>query len=57
MINYFFGQKIEQSQAFTNDGKRTPVTLIKAGVNYVVSIKKQNQDSSQMISLAFGPSE
>lgn len=56
MINYFFGQKIRQSQFFTTEGKRIPVTLIEAGSNFMVSTKKQNEDGSQTVNIAFGRS-
>ncbi len=52
MINGLLGIKKEQSQAFTQDGKRIPVTVIEAGPCWVSKIT--NGGSYRNIELAFG---
>lgn len=42
MFKAILGEKLEQSQRFTADGERLPVTLISAGPCPVVSLKKNS---------------
>lgn len=37
MIDTFYGNKITQSQSFTSDGRRIPVTMVKVAPNKVVT--------------------
>lgn len=52
MTNILLGAKIEQSQAFTDQGKRIPVTRIEAGPCWVTSITDTPNHKS--IQLGFG---
>ncbi|MBI4066154.1 50S ribosomal protein L3 [Candidatus Gottesmanbacteria bacterium] len=52
MLNAMLGTKIGQSQAFTPDGKRIPVTVIEAGPCWVSQIA--DCGSYRQIQLAFG---
>ncbi len=52
MITAILGTKIDQSQMFTPDGKRIPVTNIQAGPCWITQIT--NMGSYQNLQLAFG---
>ncbi len=54
MINAILGTKIDQTQKFTEDGKRIPVTKIKAGPCYVAQIKTVDKDGYNAVQLEFG---
>ncbi|MGB9911423.1 MAG: 50S ribosomal protein L3 [Microgenomates group bacterium] len=54
MLNAILGQKIEQTQRFTKEGKRIPVTIIKTGPCWVVQIKTKEKDGYNAIQLGFG---
>lgn len=54
MINGILGEKIDQTQKFTEEGKRIPVTLIKAGPCAMVQIKTGEHDGYWAIQLGFG---
>jgi large subunit ribosomal protein L3 len=54
MINAILGTKIEQTQKFTEDGKRIPVTKIKAWPCFVVQIKNEKKDGYCALQLGFG---
>lgn len=54
MINTILGTKLGQTQKFTEDGQRIPVTKIQAGPCYVVQIKTQENDGYSAIQLGFG---
>lgn len=52
MINTIVGTKIKQSQEFTSDGRRIPVTYIQAGPCLITNVS--NRDKYQSLRLAFG---
>lgn len=54
MLDAILGRKIEQTQYFTKDGKRIPVTLIEAGPCPIVQIKTKSTDGYNAICLGFG---
>lgn len=54
MIPGILGQKIDQTQRFTQEGKRIPVTLIKAGPCPLVQIKTDTEDGYWAVQLGFG---
>lgn len=54
MIRELIGVKIAQTQRFTEDGKRLPVTLVKAGSCPVVQIKTKEKDGYFALQLGFG---
>lgn len=54
MINGILGKKIDQTQKFTEEGKRIPVTLIKAGSCPVVQVKTDTHDGYWAVQLGFG---
>ncbi|MGB9706855.1 MAG: 50S ribosomal protein L3 [Microgenomates group bacterium] len=54
MVSAILGTKIEQTQKFTEDGKRIPVTKIKAGPCWVVQIKTPKNDGYSALQLGFG---
>ncbi|OGG15231.1 50S ribosomal protein L3 [Candidatus Gottesmanbacteria bacterium RIFCSPHIGHO2_01_FULL_39_10] len=54
MINAILGQKIDQSQAFTSDGRRIPVTHITAGPCTVVDMKSPPTHSYSSLQLSLG---
>lgn len=54
MIDGILGIKLGQTQTFDQDGKRLPVTKIKAGPCVVVQIKTVKKDGYNALQLAFG---
>lgn len=54
MITAILGTKIAQSQAFTADGKRIPVTSISVGPCHLVNIKTQTKDGYNSVQLGIG---
>jgi len=54
MITSIIGTKIAQSQAFTVDGKRIPVTKILAGPCVVVNIKTKANNGYNAVALGLG---
>lgn len=54
MFSAILGKKIGQSQRFTEEGKRLPVTFIEAGPCSVVQIKNLEKDGYLAIQLGFG---
>lgn len=48
MITALLGSKIKQSQAFDDNGKRIPITLVSAGPNWITQISEQH------VQLGFG---
>lgn len=54
MITAIIGIKINQSQSFTLDGKRIPVTFIQAGPCIVVNMKTQDKDGYNAVQLGYG---
>lgn len=55
MITALFGTKLSQSQTFTADGKRIPVTTIQAGPCWVTQIN--DMETYRSIQLGFGASK
>lgn len=53
MLNAILGKKLAQTQTFTEDGKRIPVTEILAGPCTVVQIKNQDHDGYWALQLGF----
>lgn len=51
MINSILGIKIGQTQKFTEDGKRIPVTKIQAGPCVVVQVKGKEKDGYSAVQL------
>jgi large subunit ribosomal protein L3 len=54
MLKSILGTKINQTQKFTSQGKRIPVTRIQAGPCSVVQIKTQEKDGYLAIQLGLG---
>jgi large subunit ribosomal protein L3 len=54
MLNGILGTKIDQTQKFTSQGERVPITRIQAGPCPVVQIKTKDQDGYWAIQLGFG---
>ncbi|MDP3998819.1 MAG: 50S ribosomal protein L3 [bacterium] len=54
MLKAILGKKIEQTQRFTQEGKRIPVTIIEAGPCPVVQVKTREKDGYLSIQLGFG---
>lgn len=54
MITVLLGVKQSQSQTFTEDGKRIPVTVVLAGPNWVTKV--EDTPTSKSIQLGFGTS-
>lgn len=54
MITSLLGIKINQSQSFTQTGKRIPVTSVHAGPCLVINIKTQDKDGYNAIQLGMG---
>lgn len=54
MIKAILGKKIDQSQAFSADGKRLPVTQILAGPCVVVGLKTREKDGYDSVQLGLG---
>jgi len=54
MIDAILGTKIEQTQKFTEEGKRIPVTRIKTSPCFVVQIKNKKKNGYSALQLGFG---
>lgn len=54
MLNAILGTKITQSQAFTSNGKRIPVTKVMAGPCFVINIKTRDKDGYNALQLGLG---
>lgn len=54
MLKSILGTKIDQTQMFTSQGKRIPVTRIQAGPCPVVQIKTKEKDGYEAIQLGLG---
>jgi large subunit ribosomal protein L3 len=54
MINALIGIKVDQSQFFTEEGLRIPVTNVKAGPCFVTGIKNEEKDGYNAIQLGLG---
>ncbi|MBI1869401.1 50S ribosomal protein L3 [Candidatus Gottesmanbacteria bacterium] len=53
MIPGILGRKLSQSQTFSEDGKRIPITVIMAGPCTVVGVKTEKIDKYQALQLGF----
>lgn len=49
-----FGEKIEMSQIFDNDGNVVPVTLVAVGSNMVLRVKSKEKDGYEAVVVGFG---
>ncbi len=54
MTGFILGKKLEQSQFFTPQGERIPVTYVKTTPCYLVDIKSPNKDHYFALQLGFG---
>lgn len=54
MIDVIFGTKIDQSQAFTSEGKKIPVTKVLASPNVIVALTQGNQEKDAFIQVGIG---
>ena len=54
MLNTIFATKVGMSQAFSQDGKRLPITKLKVSDNIVIS-KKETQDKQVTLEIGYGP--
>jgi len=54
MLNTILGTKIRQTQTFTSEGERLPVTEVQAGPCFVVQVKTEDKDGYNAIQLGFG---
>lgn len=54
MISAFIGIKKDQTQTFTEEGKRIPVTLISSAPNVVVMVNKSDLSDKTKIQLGIG---
>ena len=54
MIQALLGNKIDQTQKFLQNGRRTPVTEISVADNAVVQIKTAKKDAYGAIQLGIG---
>lgn len=54
MIDVIFGTKIDQSQAFTAEGKKIPVTKVLASPNVVVAFTQGNQEKDTFVQVGIG---
>lgn len=53
MLNTIFATKVGMSQAWSEDGKRLPITKLKVGDNMVIS-KKETQDKQMTAEIGYG---
>ncbi len=53
-ISAVFGKKIEQTQAFLEDGTRVPLTRVFVGENYISQIKSTEKEGYMAVQVAFG---
>ncbi len=53
MLNTIFATKVEMSQAWSEDGKRLPITKLKVSDNVVLS-KKETQDKQMTLEIGYG---
>ena len=54
MIQAILGTKLDSTRKFTKDGKRIPVTSVKAGPCYVVQIRTKDKDGYSAVQLGWG---
>ena len=53
MLNTIFATKVEMSQAWSEDGKRLPITKLKVSDNIILS-KKETQDKQITLEIGYG---
>lgn len=53
MLNTIFATKVEMSQAWSEEGKRLPITKLKVSDNIVLS-KKETQDKQMTLEIGYG---
>lgn len=53
-MKFILGEKKEMSQIFDENGKVSPVTLIKAGPIYITQIKTKEKDGYRALQVGFG---
>ena len=53
-LKALLGKKLQQTQRFTPQGKRVPVTIIGMEPNVVVQIKNRERDGYWALQLGFG---
>lgn len=53
MLNTIFATKVEMSQAWSEDGKRLPITKLQVSDNVVLS-KKETQDKQMTLEIGYG---
>jgi len=54
MVGFILGKKINQSQSFTQEGKRIPQTLIDTSSCYLVDVKNQQRDGYFAVKIGTG---
>lgn len=54
MINGLVGKKLDQTQAFLENGKRIPLSLISVSGNWVTQVKTPEKDKYSAIQMGFG---
>ena len=54
MLNGLLGKKLDQTQAFLEDGRRIPLSLISVSGNWVTQIKTPEKDLYSAVQLGFG---
>ncbi|OGK17917.1 50S ribosomal protein L3 [Candidatus Roizmanbacteria bacterium RIFCSPLOWO2_12_FULL_40_12] len=54
MSGFILGEKTDQSQRFTEDGDRIPVTFVRTNPCYLIGIKTKDKDGYQALKLGFG---
>lgn len=53
-LTTILGKKIEQTQAFLEDGTRVPLTRVAVGENFISQIKNTEKDGYMAVQVAFG---
>lgn len=53
-MKFILGKKLEMSHVFNENGRATPVTLVKAGPIAVIQIKSKEKDGYEAIQVGFG---
>ena len=52
-MKFILGKKVEMSQIFSDDGKVTPVTIVKAGPCQVTQVKTQAKDHYTAVQIGY----
>lgn len=53
-MNTLFGKKVQQTQAFLENGTRIPVTVVAASSNVIMGLKTADRDSYNAVQVGFG---